>query len=117
MTKSKEIYYKISELYKKGKYSEINKINFGKNYGSVFGTIFQITDDLLDEINSFQEIGKTPGKDKKQGKTTLLSLMGKKKAVDYCAKLAEEFIKKNKSYFSKYPTLIDLLYYNIKKLK
>ena len=27
MTKSKEIYYKISELYKKGKYSEINKIN------------------------------------------------------------------------------------------
>jgi len=94
-----------------------NKIKFGKNYGSVFGTIFQITDDILDEINSFKEIGKTPGKDKKQGKRTLLSILGKIKAIEFCDKLAEEFINKNKVYFSKYPTLIDLLYYNIKKLK
>ena len=94
-----------------------NKIKFGKNYGSVFGTIFQITDDILDEINSFKEIGKTPGKDKKQGKRTLLSILGKIKAIEFCNKLAEEFIKKNKIYFSKYPTLGDLLYYNIEKLK
>mgnify|MGYP005989311217 FL=1 len=94
-----------------------NKIKFGKNYGSVFGTIFQITDDILDEINSFKEIGKTPGKDKKQGKRTLLSVIGKIKAIEFCDRLAGQFIKKNKIYFSKYPTLGDLLYYNIEKLK
>jgi geranylgeranyl pyrophosphate synthase len=94
-----------------------NKIKFGKNYGSVFGTIFQITDDILDEINSFKEIGKTPGKDKKQGKRTLLSILGKKKAIEFCDNLIEEFISKNKIYFSKYSELGDLLYYNIEKLK
>ena len=94
-----------------------SKVKFGKNFGSVFGTIFQITDDILDEMNSFKEIGKTPGKDKKQGKRTLLSILGKIKAIEFCDKLAEEFIKKNKIYFSKYPKLGDLLYYNIKKLK
>ena len=94
-----------------------NKIKFGKNYGSVFGTISQITDDILDEINSFKEIGKTPGKDKKQGKRTLLSVLGKIKAVEFCDKLAEKFINKNRNYFSRYPALGDLLYYNIEKLK
>ena len=29
------------------------RIKFSKNYGSLFGIIFQIVDDLLDEINSF----------------------------------------------------------------
>ena len=43
-----------------------NRIKFSKNYGALFGTIFQIMDDLFDEVNSFKEIGKTPGKDKKQ---------------------------------------------------
>ena len=33
-------------------------------------------DDFIDE-NTFKEIGKTPGKDKKQGKRTLLSIIGK----------------------------------------
>jgi geranylgeranyl pyrophosphate synthase len=94
-----------------------SKIKFGKDYGSVFGTIFQITDDILDEINSFKEIGKTPGKDKKQGKRTLLSVIGKVKAIDFCERLAEELIKKHKGYFSKYSILRDLLYYNIEKLK
>ncbi len=99
------------------KNESISRIKFGKNYGSVFGTIFQITDDILDEIDSFKEIGKTPGKDKKQGKRTLLSILGKIKAIDFCEKLAEDFIIKNKKQFSRYPTLKELLYYNIKKLK
>ena len=76
-----------------------------------------IKSSFRDEINSFKEIGKTPGKDKKQGKRTLLSILGKIKAIEFCDKLAEEFINKNKNFFSNYPTLIDLLYYNIKKLK
>jgi farnesyl diphosphate synthase len=94
-----------------------SKLKFGKNYGSVFGTIFQITDDILDEINSFREIGKTPGKDKRQGKRTLLSVMGKIKAIEFCVKLADDFVKNHKEYFYKYPALKYLLYYNIEKLK
>ncbi len=94
-----------------------SRIKFGKNYGSVFGTIFQITDDILDEINSFNEIGKTPGKDKRQGKRTLLSVLGKLKAIDFCEKLAKEFIQKHKKEFSMHPILEELLHYNIKKLK
>jgi len=95
----------------------IKKIKFSKNYGSIFGTIFQITDDILDEINSFKEIGKTPGKDKKQGKRTLLSAIGIIKAINYCEELAENFINNYKKEFLRYPILKEILFYNIKKLK
>jgi len=72
---------------------ETNKrIKFSKNYGLMFGTIFQIMDDLFDEINSFKEIGKTPGKDKKQGKRTLLSIIGKKNTINFCEEKIYNFI-------------------------
>ena len=93
------------------------RINFSKNYGSLFGTLFQIADDFIDETNTFKEIGKTPGKDRKQGKRTLLSAIGKKGVKDYSTKIIEEFIKKNKREFFKNPILEKLLYYNVEKLK
>ena len=99
------------------KNKNFKKIQFSKNYGSVFGIIFQITDDILDEINSFKEIGKTPGKDKKQGKRTLLSVIGKIKAINFCEELAENFICTYKKEFSRYPILKDILFYSIQKLK
>jgi geranylgeranyl pyrophosphate synthase len=95
----------------------IKRIKFSKNYGSIFGRIFQIVDDLIDEVDSFKEIGKTPGKDIKQGKRTLLSVMGEKKARFYCEEIVENFIQKYKKEFLNYPILGDLLYYNINKLK
>ncbi len=95
----------------------IKRIKFSKNYGSIFGRIFQIVDDLIDEENSFKEIGKTPGKDKKQGKRTFLSVIGKTKAKNYCEKIVENFIRKYKEEFLDNPILSDLLYYNISKLK
>ncbi len=99
------------------KNKSIKRIQFSKNYGSIFGTLFQIADDFIDEINSFKEIGKTPGKDKKQGKRTLLSAIGDKKVRNYCKDTIEKFIKEYKNEFSRYPILKDLLYYNIIKLK
>ena len=95
----------------------LSRINFSKNYGSIFGIIFQITDDILDEINSFKEIGKTPGKDKKQGKRTLLSVLGEKKAISYCENLTVDFIRKYKSELRKNPILEQLLNFNIKKIR
>ncbi len=41
-----------------------------------FGVAFQIADDILDEISTFEEMGKTLGKDKNAGKLTYVSLYG-----------------------------------------
>ena len=68
-------------------------------------------------MNSFKVLGKTPGKDKKQGKRTLLSVLGKPKAINYCEEIAEKLIIENCKEFNLNPTLKKLLYYNIKKLK
>ena len=93
-----------------------NVINFYKQYGSLFGLIFQIVDDLIDENNSFKIIGKTPGKDKMQGKSTMLNLLGRKKVIEYCNNEINKFIKKNREYFIKNKTLKDLLMYNLKRI-
>lgn len=41
-----------------------------------FGLAFQIADDILDEISTFEEMGKTLGKDKAEGKLTYVALYG-----------------------------------------
>ena len=56
----------------------IKEINFAEEFGKLFGLIFQIIDDILDDEGDFKSLGKTPGKDKKQGKCTLLSIGNKK---------------------------------------
>lgn len=45
---------------------------FGKNLGS----LFQITDDMLDETGDFASLGKTAGKDKQENKLTCIRLYG-----------------------------------------
>jgi len=89
------------------------RITFSKEYGLLFGQIFQIIDDLLDEINSFERLGKTPGKDKKQGKSTLLNIIGKEKIIDFCNNKINKFIIKNKKEFNQNKFLEDLLKFNL----
>jgi len=91
-------------------------INFYKQYGSLFGLIFQIVDDLIDENKSFKLIGKTPGKDKVQGKSTMLNLLGRKKVIEYCNNETNKFIKKNREYFKKNSILKDLLKYSLERI-
>lgn len=45
-------------------------------FGQILGVAFQISDDILDEISTFEEMGKTLGKDKNAGKLTYTSLYG-----------------------------------------
>ncbi|MBP3821193.1 polyprenyl synthetase family protein [bacterium] len=66
---------------------------FAKN----FGLAFQIADDILDEISTFKQMGKTLGKDKQQGKLTFVSLYGLEEAkcklsctLDYCRDIMRE---------------------------
>lgn len=46
------------------------------DFAKKFGLAFQIYDDIMDEISSFEELGKTVGKDKNSGKLTYVSLYG-----------------------------------------
>lgn len=45
-------------------------------FAKKFGLAFQIYDDIMDEISTFEELGKTIGKDKNSGKLTYVSLYG-----------------------------------------
>ena len=68
-----------------GDASEI-EIGLAGEYGWSLGLAFQIVDDILDATGTPEELGKTPHKDEKQGKTTFVSVFGLKDA----RRLAEE---------------------------
>ena len=89
---------------------------FAKEFGELFGLIFQVIDDLIDEIGTFKKIGKTPGKDTKQGKSTLLRLIGEKKVIDMGKKKINLFVIKHEIILSKYPILISLLEFGMKRI-
>ena len=91
----------------------IKNINFAKKYGEIFGLIFQIIDDYIDETGNYKKIGKTPGKDKKRGKSTILQHINKNDIIEYTENIANRFIINNKIYFKKRKILEDLLFYII----
>lgn len=49
-------------------------------FGQAMGVAFQIADDILDVTSTFEQMGKTLGKDKEAGKLTYVNLYGLKKA-------------------------------------
>ena len=56
--------------------AEDEKIEAVTEFAKTFGLAFQIADDILDEISTFEQMGKTLGKDKEEGKLTYVSLYG-----------------------------------------
>jgi farnesyl diphosphate synthase len=59
-----------------------------RDYARDFGLTFQITDDLIDTVSSAGVAGKSVGKDKAQGKATLVSIFGVEGARAKAAELA-----------------------------
>ena len=57
-------------------YADDEKIQAVTEFAKTFGLAFQIADDILDEISTFEQMGKTLGKDKEEGKLTYVSLYG-----------------------------------------
>lgn len=57
-------------------------VNEIENFGQKLGFAFQICDDILDETSTFEEMGKTLGKDKQANKPTYTALFGIEKARD-----------------------------------
>jgi farnesyl diphosphate synthase len=60
-----------------------------RNYAHDFGLLFQITDDLLDAVGTAESAGKAVAKDQKQGKATLVSILGVAGARQEATRLAQ----------------------------
>lgn len=63
------------------------------DYGTHLGSAFQIVDDILDVTSTAEELGKTPGKDLKQGKinhVSVFGLEGAREIADIESKLAKK---------------------------
>ena len=93
-----------------------NDIQFAKEYGMLFGLIFQVIDDLIDEIGTFKKIGKTPGKDVKQGKSTLLGLIGERQVINLCKDRINKFANKHKRRLNQNPIILKLLEFGVRRL-
>ena len=64
------------------------------NLGEEIGLLFQLADDFLDKKGSKHLLGKPVKKDNKKGKSTLLNLMGEKKAYLYANNLKKKILRK-----------------------
>ena len=69
--------------------------------GTKFGLAFQIYDDIMDTISSFEELGKTIGKDENSQKLTYVSLYGLDNAKNKFKNLINECYDIIKKYDSK----------------
>ena len=68
-----------------------------RSYGENLGVLFQLTDDILDEKGSSEQMGKTLGKDKKEGKLTCVRVYGLEKSeelADAYASLCRDSLEK-----------------------
>ena len=76
-------------------------INNLARIGYDIGLLFQITDDLIDFSGETKKAGKKTKKDHKQGKATLISLLGYENTVKYANRLKLNLFKKLIKYGSK----------------
>lgn len=61
----------VPSIFKSGEnFSEL------QTFGKILGYLFQLTDDILDVCGNFSELGKSIGKDDKEGKLSAVSLYG-----------------------------------------
>ena len=61
-----------------------------EEFGQKLGFAFQICDDILDETSTFEEMGKTLGKDKEADKPTYTALFGVEKAREEVSCLLDD---------------------------
>jgi farnesyl diphosphate synthase len=94
-----------------------DKLEIFENFSSKLGLAFQIKDDLLDVEGNIIDVGKKTGKDHKQGKETLVSLLGIENAKKKSQDLIEESIKIIEPFGEKAKNLIDLANFIISRNK
>lgn len=87
------------------------EIKIFENIGLEIGLLFQIADDLIDYRGESLIAGKKTKKDEKQGKATLISLLGYRNVIKYSKNLIIKLNKKISKYGSKSNDLTDTLDY------
>ena len=85
------------------------EIFFLSNLGEDIGLLFQLADDFLDVRGSKKLTGKPVKKDNKKGKSTLLNLMGEKKAYLYAFNLKKKILRKLEKHGRKAQDLINTI--------
>ena len=88
---------------------KIKEKSFLSNLGEEIGLLFQLADDFLDMKGSKKLMGKVLKKDNKKGKSTLLSLMGEKKAYVYALNLKKKILLKLRKHGKKAKNLINTI--------
>ena len=86
-------------------------------FADKFGLLFQITDDILDVEGSFEELGKTIGKDANENKLTYVNLFGLDKAKALAQNTAEEAAAALSAFGTDAEYLKALIDYTIKRKK
>ncbi len=77
--------------------------------GEDIGLLFQLADDFLDSKGSIKLVGKPVKKDSKKGKSTLLSLMGEKKAYVFANNLKKKILLKLRKHGKKAKALTNTI--------
>ena len=93
------------------KNKDTNSIKFFEKIGSEIGLLFQVTDDLIDYRGKSIKVGKKTQKDQKQGKATLISLLGYQNTIKYGEKLKSKIINALRKYGSKSKNINETLNY------
>jgi farnesyl diphosphate synthase len=93
------------------KNKKIKIVNSFEKIGSDIGLLFQIADDLIDYKGKSKIAGKKTKKDQKQGKATLISLLGYKNAIKYSNKIKSKIINNLKIYRSSSKNIEETLNY------
>ena len=75
--------------------------------GEEIGLLFQLADDFIDINGSKKLAGKSIKKDQKKGKSTLVALIGYKKAYSYAHKLQKKILSKLSKHGKKANNLIN----------
>ncbi|WP_295159570.1 polyprenyl synthetase family protein [uncultured Brachyspira sp.] len=75
-----------------------NDIENITKYAEAIGLAFQIQDDILDVVSDNETLGKTAGKDEKEGKLTYIKQFGLDGAKDEAKKVADNALKYLDSY-------------------
>ena len=80
-----------------------------RSLGEEIGLLFQLSDDFLDLKGSRKLVGKPVKKDNKKGKSTLVSLMGEKKAYSYAYNLKKKILRNLEKHGKKAKELINTI--------
>ena len=99
------------------KNKEIKIINYFEKIGSNIGLLFQIADDIIDYQGISKIAGKKTRKDEKQGKATLISLLGYKNAIKYSDNIKTKIINNFKKYGSRSKSINETLDYILTRKK